>query len=257
MSTITEPTLAAPGVQIEPEQPFMQRNVGDLERVASLILGGVAALGAFASLGRKRPLRALLLMALGGDMLYRGSTGYSPVYNALGVTADDATFASNPLSRAITFKESITIMKSPSELYGFWRDFRNLPKVMTYLERVDLIDGTRSHWVAKGPAGFPVEWDAEIVQDEPGETISWRSLEGSEVYNRGSVRFETATAGRGTVITVQLTYRPPAGLIGAAAARLMGRSPAQEIKEDLRHLKQQMETGETPTTEGQPRGACG
>jgi len=248
--------MAAPGVHIRPEQPSMPQNVGDLERVVSLVLGGVAALGAVSSLSRRRPLRALVLMALGGDMLYRGTTGYSPLYNALGVTSDDATFASNPLSRVITFKESITIMKSPSELYGFWRDFRNLPRVMSYLERVDLIDGTRSHWVAKGLAELPVEWDAEIVQDEPGEVISWRSLEGSEVYNRGSVQFETATAGRGTAITVQLTYRPPAGLIGAAVARLMGRSPAQEIKEDLRHLKQQMETGETPTVEGQPRGAC-
>ena len=248
--------MAAPGVHIPPEQPTVQHNVGDLERVVSLVLGGVAALGALSSLGRRRPLRALLLMALGGDMLYRGTTGYSPLYNALGVTSDDATFASNPLSRAISFKESITIMKSPSELYGFWRDFRNLPSVMTCLERVDLIDGTRSHWVAKGPGRVSVEWDAEIVQDEPGEIISWRSLEGSEVYNRGSVRFEPATAGRGTVISVQLTYRPPAGLIGAAIVRLMGCSPAQVIKEDLRHLKQQMETGETPTTEGQPRGAC-
>ena len=256
MSTITERTMAAPGVEITPGQPSMQRNVGDLERIVSLVLGGAAALAAISSLSRRRPLRALLLAAFGGDMFYRGTTGYSPLYNMLGVTADDATFGSHPLSRAITFKESITIMKSPSELYGFWRDFRNLPKVMTYLERVDLIDGNRSHWVAKGPGGVPAEWDAEIVHDEPGEMIAWRSVEGSEVCNRGIVRFETATAGRGTVITVQLTYRPPAGLIGAAVARLMQRSPAQEIKEDLRHLKQQMETGETPTIEGQPRGAC-
>ena len=256
MSTITEPTMAAPGVQVQPEQPFMQHNIGDLERVVSLVLGGAAALGVLSNLARRRPLRALLMMALGGDMLYRGTTGYSPLYNMLGVTSEDATFASNPLSRAISFKESITIMKSPSELYGFWRDFRNLPRVMSYLERVDLIDGTRSHWVAKGPGGVSVEWDAEIVQDEPGEMISWRSVEGSDFCNRGSVRFETATAGRGTVISVQVTYRPPAGLIGAAVARLMGRSPAQAIKEDLRHLKQQMETGETPTIEGQPRGAC-
>ncbi len=234
----------------------MKSNVGDLERIVSVLMGGAATFGALSSLARRHPLRALLMGVIGGNMLYRGTTGYSPLYKALGVTSDDATFASNPLSRAITFKESITIMKSPSELYGFWRDFRNLPKVMSYLERVDLIDGTRSHWVAKGPGGVSADWDAEIVHDEPGEMIAWRSIEGSEVYNRGMVRFEPATAARGTTITVQVTYRPPAGLLGAAVARIMQRSPAQEIKEDLRHLKQQMETGETPTIEGQPRGAC-
>ena len=250
--------MTEPGqVSVSAQSRYKRRaNVGDLERVASAVLGGVMAFNGLARLGRRKPLRGMLLLALGGNFLHRATSGYCFLYDAMGVTDEDATFSSNPFSREIHVEHSTTIMKPAGELYGFWRDFSNLPRVMRYLQRVDVIDGTRSHWVAKGPADYPVEWDAEIVKDEPGEIIAWRSVSGSEVSNRGVVQFQQATAGRGTVISVDLVYKPPAGAVGAAVATLTGRSPAKEIREDLRHLKQVMETGETATTEGQPRGYC-
>ncbi|HKN85849.1 MAG TPA: SRPBCC family protein [Nitrospiraceae bacterium] len=158
-------------------------------------------------------------------------------------------------SRAIRTHKSMTISRSPEELYRAWRDFDNLPRWMSHLESVRMIGENRSHWIAKGPAGAPVEWDAELTEDRPNEYIAWRSIGGSDVDHAGSVRFERAPAGRGTEVHVDLAYRPAGGMTGAAVAKLFGRAPDQQIQEDLRRFKQTMEAGEAPTTRGQPRGA--
>jgi uncharacterized membrane protein len=151
-------------------------------------------------------------------------------------------------------KRAMAINRSPEELYRYWRDFENLPRFMKHLEAVRVTGDGRSHWVAKAPADKTVEWDAVIVEDKPNESISWRSLEGADVDNKGTVWFETATGGRGTVVTVELEYDPPAGALGATVAKLLGEDPDWQVRDDLRRFKQVMETGEVITTEGQPAG---
>jgi uncharacterized membrane protein len=120
---------------------------------------------------------------------------------------------------------------------------------MRHLESVQAV-GERSHWRAKGPAGMSVEWDAEIVTDQENEWIAWRSLEGSDVENSGSVRFTRAPGARGTEVRVQLQYNPPGGRLGRGLAWLFGEEPDQQIHEDLRRFKQLMETGEVPLSDG-------
>src|SRR6478672_13941029 len=155
---------------------------------------------------------------------------------------------------SIHVERSIRIDRSPEELYQFWRNFENLPRFMNHLQSVQVLDHSRSHWVAKAPAGRTVEWDAEIINEIPGELIGWRTLDGADVVSAGSVWFKPATGGRGTEVRVRMQYDPPAGKVGAALAWLLGHDPAATIREDLRRFKQLMETGETAVTTGQPRG---
>jgi uncharacterized membrane protein len=157
-------------------------------------------------------------------------------------------------SRTVWVKKSIQINRSPQEVYAFWRDFQNLPRFMSNLESVQNTGDGRSHWVAIGPAGKRIEWDAEIVGEQQNSLIAWRSLEGADVEHAGSVRFEAAPGGRGTFVKVEIQYRPPGGVLGATVAKLLGRAPEQQVHEDLHHLKQLMEAGEIITTEGQPAG---
>jgi uncharacterized membrane protein len=103
-----------------------------------------------------------------------------------------------------------------------------------------------SHWSAKGPAGRIVEWNAEIINEIPGELIGWRTLDGADVVSAGSVAFTPAPGGRGTEVRVRLQYNPPGGKIGSAVAWLFGQEPSQTIQEDLERFKQLMET-ETPS----------
>jgi len=158
------------------------------------------------------------------------------------------------IAREVHIETSVCINKSPGELFAFWRNFENLPRFMKNLDSVrDLGDG-RSRWVARGLAGSRVEWDAEIYHEIPNELIAWRSLENADVANAGSVRFERAPAGHGSYVRVIVNYNPPGGKVGATVAQILGAEPKQLIREDLRRLKQIMETGEIVTIDGQTSG---
>src|SRR5262249_48373258 len=122
-------------------------------------------------------------------------------------------------------------------LYRRWRDLAGLPRFMEHLVSVTE-HGPRSHWVAKAPVGLTVEWDAELVNDQPGRLIAWRSLEGSQVDTAGSVHFNPAPSGRGTEVVVELKYDPPGGRLGSWLAWLFGREPSVQVREDLRRFKQ-------------------
>jgi uncharacterized membrane protein len=154
-----------------------------------------------------------------------------------------------PGERGIHVVRTLTVNRSPEEVYRFWRAFENLPRFMRHLHEVRTTADRRSHWRARGPAGTTVEWDAAVTADRPGELIEWRSLEGATVENSGSVRFQRGPGGRGTEVRVELRYQPPAGRLGAAVAWAFGESPGQQIREDLRRYKQLMETGEIARSE--------
>lgn len=147
-------------------------------------------------------------------------------------------------------KNSLIINRPPEELYQYWRNLENLPRIMRYLEQVRTTGEGRSHWVAKAPAGTSVEWDAEVTEDRPNELIAWRSLEGSQVENNGSVRFEPAPGNRGTIVKVEINYTPPGGALGTLVAKLFGEDPGQTAQEALRCFKQLMETGEVVVSDG-------
>jgi uncharacterized membrane protein len=146
----------------------------------------------------------------------------------------------------------VTVNRSAEDAYALWRDFSRLPIFMTHLESVT-DDGKR--WTAKAPGGGTVEWDAEIVDDVPGERLSWRSMPGADVDNSGTVTFGPAPGGRGTEVRVELSYDPPGGKLGNAVARLLGEEPRQQVTDDLRRFKQIMETGEVVRSEASPEGS--
>ena len=234
-------------------------NVGQTERLASTIGGGALAI-----YGLTRGSFGGIVMALvGGALIYRGASGHCDIYSATGINTAGGESAGEGESKnpvisvaadlGIKVEKSVTINKSPAELYSYWRRFENLPRFMNHLESVTTT-GNRSHWVAKAPAGTSVEWDAEIYNEKENELIAWRSLEGSQVDNAGSVHFEPATGGRGTILRVSLKYDPPGGALGAAVARLFGENPDQQIEEDLERFKQVMETDGTANTGGQSSG---
>ena len=170
-------------------------------------------------------------------------------------TRSDSTSVRLSGARGTIVEESFAINRAPEELYEFWRTLELLPLIMPQLQSVETVGHRRSHWVAKGPARWPTEWYADIINEIPNELIGWRTIEGSDLVCAGSIRFEAGLPGRGTLVRVKLQYDPPGGKLGAAIAWVFGADPATVIREGLRRFKQLMETGEIPTTEGQPRGA--
>jgi len=217
-------------------------NVGDIERVACVVGGGMLVVMGLSESGTSR----LILPALGGLLAYRGFSGHCPVYESAGIStaAQHGLATSVPAGHGYKTEESVFINRPASELYGLWRQFDHLPRFMKNLKSVEVLNDKRSRWTANGPLGTPVSWEAEIINERPNELIAWRSVEGSTVDTAGSVHFQPTSAGHGTEVHVSLKYNPPGGKLGATASWLLGAAPEQQLREDLQRFKQFAESGQ-------------
>jgi len=214
----------------------MHTNVGRLERLGS-IAAGVALI--YFSRNRRRPI-ASFTERVGTGLVARGMVGYCPVNAVLGRnTRVTDTRAALGGPGGVHVLESIILPLSPAEAYGFWRDLTNLPRFMTHLSRVDVVDATHSHWVAAAPAGLQVEWDAKIINDVENTLIGWQSLDHADIVSAGSVRFRPVSGG--TEVVVHLQYDPPGGKLGNWLADAFGQSPSEAIRRDLQHLQRQFQ----------------
>jgi len=170
------------------------------------------------------------------------------VFCAQRLGTESSSVARRPDARVV---KAITINKPVEQVYAFWQQLENLPRFMRYLDSVEQLSDGRSRWRARGPGGVTVEWDAETIATRENELIAWRSLPGSRVHTSGTVQFRPAPGARGTEVHVEMDFRPPAGALGHTVAWLTGREPSQQLHEDLRRLKQLLETGEIAVSEGE------
>jgi uncharacterized membrane protein len=222
-------------------------NLSDTERWVSLIAGtSLAAYG----LTRRDKAGSGIAVA-GGLFLWWGASGHCELYHVLGINnarrgheKGTGSKAGVPYELGARVDAEVLISRNIEDVYRFWRNLENLPRFMKHLDCVEVRDHNVSHWVARGPAGFSVEWDAEIVNEIENQVIGWRSLPGSQVDNGGSVRFERY-GDDATMVRVSLQYNPPAGTIGARVARAFGEDPRQTVQEDLNRFRELMETGST------------
>lgn len=143
---------------------------------------------------------------------------------------------------------SVTVARPREELFAFWRDFANLAQFMENVERVQPVgsDGLNV-WTIRAPAGRTVDIETVIAREEAGRLIAWRSVEGSDIDTEGRVTFDDAPGDRGTRVSVRIAYKPPAGELGRVVAKLFGREPHIQARQDLRRFKMLMETGEIAT----------
>jgi uncharacterized membrane protein len=206
-------------------------NLGPAERAMSFA-GGAA----LAMLGLRRSRLALGLGAIGAALVWRGVTGHCAVYEWMGI--DRAARTRGNLG--LKLDREAVVRERPEAVFAFWRDFSNLPLVMPNLASVKVLGPTLSHWRLKTPPGMTVEWDAEVINEKPGELIAWRSTPTSSVQHAGSVRFELTAEG-GTRVEVSLQYAPPAGELGHVVAELLGADAGKQIDTGLAGLQEAIE----------------
>jgi len=216
-------------------------SIDALERVAALTTAtAVVAYGL-----SRRNLPGVCLAAAATPLAYRGLSGEWPrVRNGNSTRTGTRTALAG--NRGIDVRESVRLEKPIDEVYRFWRNLENLPQFMNYLDAVIDLGNGRSRWIAKGPAGTYVKWDAEVINEVENQVIGWQSLPGGDITTAGSVNFDTVRNGRSTQLSVHFQYAPPAGRAGSIIAKAFGREPSQTVREDLRRLKQLLEAGEFP-----------
>jgi uncharacterized membrane protein len=200
-------------------------------------LGSIVAGGALAAYGMSRKSAGgTALAAAGGFLAFQGLRQ-----------------AASPVVQHV--ERSCTINREVSDVFAFFRNFENLPKFMPHLKSVRPSGGRMWHWLARAPLGLELDWDVEILEEKENEFLAWRSLPGAVIPNRGAVEFRAASSYHGgTELTVAVDYAPHGGRGGALCARIFGNEPGRQLREDLRRLKQLLETGEIATTEGQSHG---
>jgi uncharacterized membrane protein len=216
-------------------------DLGGKERMFSVLGGAVLALYGL----RRIRLSGVLLTGLGGALIYRGVTGNSRLSRAFGIGRSTTMTGEIRGNRGVKIEREVTVHAPADTLYRIWRNFENLPRFMSHLERVRTLNDRRSRWTVKTPAGVgaPLEWDAEIINERPGELIAWQSVGDAAVDHAGSVRFERGRDGS-TVVHVELQYDPPAGELGHAVAKLFGQDAGSQIETDLQEFKRAVEAGE-------------
>jgi uncharacterized membrane protein len=225
-------TPALQGGHVRPGQRWelLQSNWTPAVRMVASITGAALLIRGLSRGGVRGGLSALA----GTGLLLRAGSN-EDLSRALGV--DTRRYA-------VDIQKTLNIQAPVERVYAFWTNYQNFPRFMTHLKEVRDLGNNRSHWVAAGPAGVPVSWDAEIIEKIENKVLSWRSVPGSQVNTRGSVRFDPNPDG-GTRITVRMSYTPPVGLVGHAIASLFGADPKREMDEDLIRLKSLIEFGKT------------
>jgi uncharacterized membrane protein len=219
------------------------RNVGQLERWMSLGTGSLLALVAV----KRRGVIGAIAATIAAELIYRGATGFCPVYAMIGIDTSSKTGSRNPnasvpYGRGVRVEQSIAVGRPARELYDYWRRLDTLPQFMQHIEEVTMLTSTRSRWRVRAPIGSRITWEAEIINDVPGQLIGWRSLPGSAIHHAGSVHFDQRDGL--TEVRVVLEYAPPARYVGASVARILGEEPYKQIEDDLRRFKAIVERGE-------------
>ena len=210
-------------------------NVSNFERGLSIAIGAWMLYRGLKKLPRS-PISNLIKASSGAGILYRGITGFCPVYNYFDIDGNKTT--------SVNIRTSFIVNKPRHEVYAFWRKLENLPLFMRHLESVQELDNKKSHWEAKINM-ITIKWEAEIVKEEQGSLLSWQSLPGATIENAGKVEFRDALGSRGTELRIMITYRPPAGNIGSQVARLFNPLFEKMVKEDVTNFKQFIELKES------------
>ena len=209
-------------------------NVGDTERMISAIAGGALALYGL----RRGSLGGLLIAGLGAALGYRGITGNCQLYEKLGIDSGGAQ--RNVGNLGVKIDKEIVVNAPPERLYGIWRNFQNLPKILSHIEKVEILSPNRSRWTLKAPVG--ISWEAELINDKLNELIAWRTDGNQWVNHAGSVTFQSIGGGS-TRVHVSLQYDPPGGQIGHAVASLFAEDAGSKVEQDLGNFKRAVEEG--------------
>lgn len=220
-------------------EPGNMENVNTTERILSIAAGSFILYKGIKQIF-KHPFIGLQEAAVGGVLLYRGATGFCPVYNKIGKDSTDL--------QPIRITETFIVDRPRDEVYSFWRNLSNLPRFMKHLHSVIEMDETRSNWSANIPNDLiKINWKAEITREEQNSYIGWQSVEGSMIDNAGKVEFVDALNGLGTELTVEINYFPPAGNIGRGVAKLLNVMFENMVREDITNFKHYVEGQEYQT----------
>jgi uncharacterized membrane protein len=221
---------------------------GPAMRNTALVGGGLLAL---MGLMRRSPMGAVLGLA-GAALLARGAAN-QPLRSLANRGAAGLGMAKGlgmSMEQTIDFEKTVHIDAAPDEVYEAFANYENFPRYMSHVVEVRDLGRRRSHWVVKGPGGSEFQWNSVLTEQSRPNRLAWRSEGGAEIPNSGSIQLERHRGG--TLVTVRMSYTPPAGAVGHGLALLLGSDPKSKMDDDLARMRAFIERGAMPREAAQP-----
>jgi uncharacterized membrane protein len=225
--------MSAQGKRPQDRGVHAKRSQGHWSPAVRLVLGSVGGLIVLKGVRtRGRAGKALTIVGLG--LLARAAANLPP----------RKLVRLGSGRRATEVEKTISLAAPVEQVWELCSNFENFPRFLSHLREVQETGEQRSHWVAVGLGGLPVEWDAIVTDWVPNQFIGWASVEGSPVDTSGRVRFRPTPDGN-TEIDIQLSYSPPAGAANDAVATVIGVDPQRAMDEDMVRLTALLEEWKT------------
>lgn len=215
-----------------------------IARTACILLGGVVAIEGV----RRRSPVGLLTALAGAELIRQGIRGRGAFLRAMGVSREER------VPEVIELTRTLTVGRSPDDLYALWRNPETLPRLLEGMGTVTVLDDTESNWRLNGPLGLQLAWRTRLIEDRPGELIAWMSQPGAWIPHAASIRFHPAPRDRGTEVVLRVRIVPPGLLLGSPLEGRLRIVPGLLLQKILRQFKSLAETGEVPTHRRAP--AC-
>ena len=141
---------------------------------------------------------------------------------------------------------TVTIQRPVSEVFAFYRDFRNLPSFLGDVMEIEPTGPATSRWTIKGPFGIRVHWTTEVTEERTNELIRYETATSSATKTHWEIYFSPGAEPGET--QVREVMKAPGGRFAMDALALIGKFPAQEVSANLHRFKQLMETGRVTDT---------
>lgn len=141
-----------------------------------------------------------------------------------------------------TIQQSIDVRAPIHTVYDRLCRFEDYPRFMDEVKNVQQLDDTHLHWTTV-MANRPVEWDAEITEQETDRCIAWHNVSGPT--NDG--RVELQPVGQDTARIIFTLHTEPEQVPGSMAGN-NEQAMALQLKLDMARLKDFIEGDEAQAT---------
>ncbi|HEY9226728.1 MAG TPA: SRPBCC family protein [Gemmatimonadaceae bacterium] len=147
--------------------------------------------------------------------------------------------------RRIEIQSSLEVARAVRDVFAFFKDFENYPRIFGGVRSiVDDQNGT-SHWQAYSPSGHLLEWDAVVTKFVPNSVIAFESVPGSAIQARTILRFTPITVNR-TRVDFEAVSSPAKTTLKEAIGALMSPPPVERVRAAMENARFYLEAFESP-----------
>jgi len=136
---------------------------------------------------------------------------------------------------------SVVIRRPVREVFGFYRDFTNLPRFLGDVMEVEQLDPVTSRWTIQGPLGVRTHWKIKVTEERVNELLRYETVTSPLLRTEWEVHFAPGSLTDETEVREMM--KAPLGRVGRAGLALIGKFPAEEVSANLNRLKDLLETG--------------